>query len=187
MTTKRIHFPSTTFQQRRLLFETWEQTKNVEEACQKAHVGKSTFYNWKPRFDQDGYAGLKDEKKRGRPIGSGRTALEIRSQVIELHKAHKDWGKRRLSDEMAKANNWVPLVSPNSVRRILREAGYWKPEERKGKKKAFSPMTRTADYPGQAVNVDLLFVPLSHEVDIKLPAVSGSSGHLVIERLPEEG
>jgi hypothetical protein len=48
-------------------------------------------------------------------------------------------------------------------------------------------MTRTADYPGQAVNVDLLFVPLSHEVDIKLPAVSGSSGHLVIERLPEEG
>ena len=48
-------------------------------------------------------------------------------------------------------------------------------------------MTRTADYPGQAVNVDLLFVPLSHEIDIKLPAVSGSSGHLVIERLPEAG
>jgi transposase InsO family protein len=48
-------------------------------------------------------------------------------------------------------------------------------------------VTRTADWPGQAVNVDLLFVPLTHGADIKLPAVSGSSGHLVIERLPEAG
>lgn len=54
-------------------------------------------------------------------------------------------------------------------------------------KKVFGPVTRTADYPGQAVNVDLLFVPLSHEADLKLPAVSSSSGHLVIERLPEAG
>ena len=48
-------------------------------------------------------------------------------------------------------------------------------------------MSRTADYPGQALNVDLLFVPASHQVDSKLPAVSGSSGHLVIERLGEPG
>ena len=36
------------------------------------------------------------------------------------------------------------------------------------------------------MNVDLLFVPAEHAVDHKLPAVSGSSGHLVIERLTEE-
>lgn len=42
-----------------------------------------------------------------------------------------------------------------------------------------------ADYPGQALNVDLLFVPANHVVDVKLPAVSGSSGHLVIERMDE--
>ena len=46
-------------------------------------------------------------------------------------------------------------------------------------------MSRTADYPGQALNVDLLFVPACHQVDVKLPAVSGSSGHLVIERIDE--
>lgn len=46
-------------------------------------------------------------------------------------------------------------------------------------------MSRTADYPGQALNVDLLFVPACHQVDIKLPAVSGSSGHLVIERIDD--
>ena len=46
-------------------------------------------------------------------------------------------------------------------------------------------MSRTADQPGQALNVDLCFVPVSHRVDVKLPAVSGSSGHLVVERLKE--
>jgi len=33
------------------------------------------------------------------------------------------------------------------------------------------------------LNVDLLFVPASHAVDVKLPAVSGSSGRLVVERI----
>ena len=33
--------------------------------------------------------------------------------------------------------------------------------------------------------MDLCFVPVNHQVDVKLPAVSGSSGHLVVERLKE--
>jgi transposase InsO family protein len=55
------------------------------------------------------------------------------------------------------------------------------------KKSNFEPVSRTADEPGQALNVDLCFVPVSHLVDVKLPAVSGSSGHLVVERLKEPG
>jgi transposase InsO family protein len=53
------------------------------------------------------------------------------------------------------------------------------------KKSQLTPVSRTADYPGQALNVDLLFVPACHQVDVKLPAVSGSSGHLVIERIDD--
>ena len=41
--------------------------------------------------------------------------------------------------------------------------------------------------PGQALNVDLCFVPVSHQVNVKLPAVSGSSGHMVIEKSKEVG
>src|ERR1051326_7633563 len=40
--------------------------------------------------------------------------------------------------------------------------------------------TRTADEPGQTLNVDLCFVPATHEVAQRLPAVSGSSGRLVL-------
>ena len=41
--------------------------------------------------------------------------------------------------------------------------------------------------PGQTLNVDQCFVSASHLADVKLPAVSGSSGHLVVERVKEEG
>jgi len=34
--------------------------------------------------------------------------------------------------------------------------------------------------------VDLCFVPVQHEAEVKLPAVSGSSGHLVVERPKDE-
>lgn len=134
MTTKRTYFPPTTPPQRKLLFATWEQTKNVTTACGKAHVGRTTFYKWLPRFKEKGYAGLESCKPSGAPPGTGRTAEEIRAKVSEMHQAHANWGKRRLADELAKANNWVPVVSLNTVRNILREKGMWHPEEPRRKK-----------------------------------------------------
>jgi transposase InsO family protein/transposase len=187
MTPRNVYYPPTTPQQRKLLFETWEQTNNVTTSCQKAHVGRTTFYLWKPRFDQNGYAGLVAGEKVGVPKGSGRVAAEVEAKVLELHGQHADWGKHRVASEIAKANNWVPLISPNTVRRVLEDAGMWKPEENRVKKNDFDPVSRTADLPGQTLNVDLCFVPIRHLADVKLPAVSGSSGHLVIERLKEPG
>jgi len=43
-----------------------------------------------------------------------------------------------------------------------------------------------AEQPGQTVNIDLLFVPEQHEAEERLPAVSGSSGHLVVGRTTGE-
>ena len=54
-----------------------------------------------------------------------RTAVAVAERVIVLRQQQPDWGKQRLADELAKANTWVPLVSPNTVRRILRDAGLW--------------------------------------------------------------
>ena len=54
------------------------------------------------------------------------------------------------------------------------------------KKSTFKTVNRTAEQPGQTFNVDLCFVPAEHEAKIKLPAVSGSSGHLVVERPKDE-
>jgi transposase len=96
----------------------------VKQACRTARVSRGTFYYWKPRFDESGYAGLEAFARRG-PEEPKQTPSEIEERIIALRKENPDWGKKRLADELAKANNWVPLVSPNTVKRILVDAGLW--------------------------------------------------------------
>ena len=138
MEKKRTYFRPTTAQQRRLLFETWEATSNVSLACRKAHVSRKTFYNWKERFEQEGYAGLEKPKSHV-PHEPHKTPVEVEERVIQMRRAHEDWGKRRITDELAKANNWVPLVSPNTVRRILQDADLWPEPTEAVKKKRPKP------------------------------------------------
>jgi transposase len=133
MDKKRTYFPTTTAQQRRLLFEIWEETGKVDEACRRAHVSEGTFYYWKPRFEAGGYAGLGELRSRA-PKTPHQTEPAVAAEVVKMREANPTWGKRRISDELAKDNNWVPLVSPNTVKRILQDAGLW-PEAESGAKK----------------------------------------------------
>lgn len=132
MDQKRVYFGYTTSQQRRLLFETWEATGNVTQACRTAHVGRATFYYWKPRFDREGYAGLESfESRVAHKLNS--TSEAIAEQVVKMRREHPDWGKARIAHELAKANNWVAVISKNTVKRILKDADLW-PENGAGGK-----------------------------------------------------
>jgi transposase len=135
---KRIHFPLTTAQQRRLLFETWEATNDVALACRIAHVGRRTFYTWKPRFLAGGYAALEQFASRA-PKHTRRTGAALEQQVIEMRQQHPAWGRQRIADELAKANGWVPVISPNTVKRILRDASLWSAPATTAKKGASRP------------------------------------------------
>jgi len=141
MAKQRVHFPQTTAAQRRLLFETWQQTGNVTLACRIAHVGRRTFYYWKPRFDADGYAGLAAFQSSA-PKQPYRTDATITQQVIALRRAQPTWGKQRIAHELAKINNWMPLVSANTVKRILVGAGLWTFRPAPRKKSASPPAAR---------------------------------------------
>lgn len=90
------------------------------------------FYNWKERFEQEGYAGLEKCRSRARKR-LPKVGMEIETQVMALYTEHPDWGKKRISQELAKANNWVPVVSPNTVRRILEDAQKWTSNREKKK------------------------------------------------------
>jgi len=124
MSPKRTYFGFTTPQQRKLLFETWEITGDVDEACRTARVSRRLFYYWKPRYEKAGYAGLEAFESR---VAHKRNykAPEIEAEVIQLRRQNADWGKARIAQEMAKANNWVAVVSPNTVKRMLQDAGLW--------------------------------------------------------------
>ena len=133
MTTKRTYFGRTTADQRRLLFETWQATGNVSQACIVARVCRQTFYDWLPRFSAEGYAGLLAFASSA-PKAPHRIAPAIEQAVRALRQGQPSWGKQRIADELSKYNQWVPLVTPNTVRRILQDAGLW-PEPALVKKK----------------------------------------------------
>lgn len=181
MDKKRTYFGKTTPQQRRLLFEAWEKTGSITRACQTSRVSRHTFYDWQPRFEANGYAGLESFESSA-PKHHVKTRPEVEQRVIAMHRNHPNWGKQRIADELAKENNWGPLVTVNPVRRILRDAGLWNASKPGISKK--TAVVRTADAPGQTLNIALCFVPCTHQPEQKLPAVSGSSGRLVIERAP---
>jgi len=166
MDKQRTYFRPTTAQQRRLLFETWEATGSIGEACQKARVCRRTFYHWKKRFDEEGYAGLEEPQSHA-PDVPRKTSAEIEVRVIEMRRQQTEWGKQRIADELAKANGWVPVVCANTVRRILEDADLWPKPAQSVKKETVQPVVRTAEQAGQTVNADLCFVPATHEAELK--------------------
>lgn len=138
MSQKRTYFGFTTAQQRKLLFEVWEATGDIEEACRQARVSQRLFYYWKPRFAQGGYEGLGTFRSRvAHKLNYKDAAIE--QQVIKLRQANPDWGKARIAHEMAKANNWVAVVSPNTVRRMLQDAELWPESAAQEKKRSAKP------------------------------------------------
>jgi len=145
--TQRIYCPPTTEQQRKQLFETWEATGNVSAACRKARVSRQTFYNWKKRFVEEGYAGLEEPRSHARK-NTGKIDSTVEQRIIELRKENPKWGKRRIADELAKANGWVPLASHTTVKRVLRDAGLWPQAEetvkKRGQKQSLEPLMNQA-------------------------------------------
>ena len=69
------------------------------------------------------------------------------------------------------------------MKRILVDADLWPQAADSAKKGGLKPVAARLHAPGQTLNIDLCFVPTSHETVTKLPAVSGSSGRLVIEHI----
>lgn len=113
--------------------EVWEATGDIAAACNRARVSRRLFYYWKPRFEQEGNAGLEAFRSRVAHKLNYKSP-EIEAAVIQLRRQHAEWGKVRIAHEMAKANNWVPVVSPNTVKRMLQDADLW-PEVGSGKKR----------------------------------------------------
>ena len=112
---KGMSYRRTTASQRKRLFEVWEESQDVAKACAKAGVSERSFYYWKPRFMAGGYKALEQFADHS-PKNPARTKAKVEQQVVELKQAEPSWGKRRIAEELAKKNNWVPVVSPNTVK-----------------------------------------------------------------------
>jgi len=171
-TPSRTHFRPTTASQRDLLFRTVAETGNVSHAAGVAHVGRGTYYYWRPRFAEGGYPALAQERSRAPytfripPI-----APAIIEEVKAAKRANPKAGYRTIANEIRKAHQWQPVIGPTKVREILIEADLVAPPSQPTPK-AEVPQTCHAPQPLQTLNIDLCLVPLTHEADQPLVSVS---------------
>jgi len=164
-----VYFRLTTFSQRQLLFGRVEETGNVTQAAQHAHVSRGTYYHWRPRYEAEGVAGLAAERSRAPlhpripPISA-----ELRAEVLVYHQAHPDEGYRSVANGIAKAHNWQKVISYSKVREIILEDQAANspllvlvipPVETFGA----PPEAVHAPRPNETLNIDLCVVPLTHD------------------------
>ena len=182
---KKTYFRETTAQQRQKMFERYEETGNASAAAREAHVGRSTFYYWKGRYEEGGYEALEERRSRA-PHNPRRIKEGIVEEVKEVKGEHPEMGRNAIANEIAKRHGWHRVVSPSTVRRILIREGIivekGSSNEEGEEKGEEGERVRHAQEPGETINVDLCFVPSVYEGEEEIPAVSGSSGRLVVSK-----
>ena len=83
--------------QRLTILQLAEHLGSISEACRRSGMNRTSFYEWKRRFQTHGFEGLKDLP----PIHKSHpqtTPDETIAKILELSLAHPTWGCTRLSD-----------------------------------------------------------------------------------------
>jgi transposase len=122
---KRPYYRPTTPDQRRRLFEVYEETGIPKKAAAAAHVTVSTLYYWRRRFEEGGYAALGQTRSHRPHTFPNQLPESVRQEVIAAKREKPEWGRQRIADEVRKAHDWQAVISPSEVRRTLVKAGLW--------------------------------------------------------------
>jgi transposase InsO family protein len=87
-----------------------EELKNISEACRRGSMDRTSFYEWKRRYQLHGLDGLLDQP----PVPKSHpktTPTHVRDAVIELSFKHPSWGSKRaaleLTAEGMTISNWT--------------------------------------------------------------------------------
>jgi transposase InsO family protein len=95
----------------------------VTEACRLYGCSREAFYVWRRRRAECGDASL--ENLSTAPHHSpGRISWQLESRIVEMRKAHRRWGARRIRDELRRAGlSGVDLPAKSTIERVLARNG----------------------------------------------------------------
>jgi len=119
----------TTFAQRKLMIETYQEKHNISFSCRKAKVSINTFRRWYSRYLEQGIEGIIEPKKRIRK-NLGRVSEKYALRIIELKKKNPNWGRRTITSVIVKENNNKKVISPGGVQKVLERAGLWRKKKK---------------------------------------------------------
>jgi len=117
------HIKLTTFEQRKLLIDTYLETRDISLSCKKAGVSLNTFRKWYERYVEYGIEGIRKPRKHIRK-NLGRIPEKLTLRAIELKKKNPKWGRRTIATVM-NGENKSNVISPGGVQRVLERAGLW--------------------------------------------------------------
>jgi transposase InsO family protein len=112
--------------QRLSVLELAQALGSVSEACRRRGMDRTSFYEWKRRFQTHGFAGLKDLPPiaRSHPLT---TPPEVVARLEELALAHPAYGRNRLEALLALEGRRVSAIT---VQKILNDKGLGTRHER---------------------------------------------------------
>lgn len=112
--------PETKLAHRRLtVLELAERLGNVSEACRRGGIDRTSFYDWKRRFQLQGLDGLKDLP----PIAKSHpmtTPPEVVERICALALAHPAYGCNRIEAMLALEGRRVSSIT---IQKILNDKG----------------------------------------------------------------
>ena len=113
----------TTFEQRKLLINTFLKTHNINLSCKKAGVSLNTFRKWYWRYMEYGIECIRKPRKHIRK-NLGRIPEKYALRVIELKKINPNWGRRTIA-KVLNGETKINVISPGGVQKVLERAGLW--------------------------------------------------------------
>jgi len=119
----RKYIKPTTFEQRKLLIDTYLKTHNISLSCKKVGVSLNAFRKWYERYMGYGIEGIRKPRKHIRK-NLGRIPEKYTLRAIELKKKNPKWGRRTIASVM-NGENKSNVISPGGVQKVLERAGLW--------------------------------------------------------------
>lgn len=108
---------------------------SVVDVARRYNVTRQTVHNWIARYNAGGIAALADRSARPRSCPH-QTPAEVEAAVVEMRRAHPEWGPRRIVHELGR-RGVEPVPSRSSVYRALVRHGLIDPTRRKRKRADF--------------------------------------------------
>jgi transposase InsO family protein len=105
------------------VLELAERLGNVSEACRRGGIDRTSFYDWKRRFQLEGLDGLKDLP----PIAKSPTPPEVVARIEELALAHPAYGCNKIEALLALEGRRVSAIT---VQKLLNDRGLGTRHER---------------------------------------------------------
>lgn len=106
-----------------------ETLGSISEACRRSGMDRTSFYEWKKRYEQYGLEGLKDLP----PVHKHHpqtTPDHISERILSLSKQNPEWGCVRIAKELQ--NEGIKISSP-TIQKILIKNGMGMVRERVAK------------------------------------------------------